>query len=66
LSEEEQEEKIIPQVYILSGGDITPFSVTFRLNDDFIYSDDEEELAFRVTGIYTTPLTIEGPILEDF
>jgi general secretion pathway protein H len=50
----------------LSGGDITPFSVTFRLNDDFIYSDDEEELAFRVTGIYTTPLTIEGPILEDF
>ncbi len=66
LSEEEQEKKIIPQVYILSGGDITPFSVTFRLNDDFIYSDDEEDLAFRVTGIYTTPLTIEGPTLEEF
>ncbi len=65
LSKEEQEKKIIPQVYILSGGDITPFSVTFRLNEEFIYSEDEEELAFRVTGIYTTPLTIEGPILED-
>ncbi|MEW6994104.1 type II secretion system minor pseudopilin GspH [Colwelliaceae bacterium MEBiC 14330] len=65
LSKEEQEKKIIPQVYILSGGDITPFSVTFRLNEDFIYSEAEEELAFRVTGIYTTPLTIEGPILDD-
>ncbi len=65
LSKEEQEKKIIPQVYILSGGDITPFSVTFRLNEEIVYSG-VEALAYRVTGIYSTPLTIEGPILEDY
>lgn len=65
LSKEDQEKKIIPQVYILSGGDLTPFSVTFRLNEEYIFSDDEEGLAYRVTGIYSIPLTIEGPVLED-
>lgn len=65
MSKEEQEEKIIPQVYILSGGDLTPFSVTFRLNEDLVYIEDIEDLAYRVTGIYSIPLTIEGPVLDD-
>jgi len=65
LSKEEQEEKIIPQVYILSGGDLTPFSLTFRLNEELIFTEDSEELAYRVTGIYSIPLTIEGPVLDD-
>jgi general secretion pathway protein H len=60
FEEEEEEKKIIPQVYILSGGDITPFSLTFELAD-FAF-DQGEDVSFKVTGIYTTPLTIEGPI----
>jgi len=65
LSKEEQEKKIIPQVYILSGGDLSPFSVTFRLTEEMAYLDEFEELAYRVTGIYSIPLTIEGPVLEE-
>ena len=65
LSKEEQEEKIIPQVYILSGGDLTPFSVTFRLNEELTFTDDAQDLAYRVTGTYSIPLTIEGPVLDD-
>ena len=65
LSKKEQEEKIIPQVYILSGGDLTPFSLTFRLNEDLVFTEDDQDLAYRVTGIYSIPLTIEGPVLDD-
>lgn len=56
-----EEKPIIPQVYILSGGDITPFKMTFgwhqlaRLDEDIIY---------EVIGEYTTPLTIKGPIVD--
>ncbi len=57
-----KKKKIIPHIYILSGGDITPFSVTFTFEDDSFL---EEEIAYRVTGIYSTPLTIEGPTLDD-
>ncbi len=65
LSKEEQEEKIIPQVYILSGGDITPFSLTFSFSDEASLLNDTEELAYRVTALYSIPLTIEGPVLDD-
>jgi len=65
LSKEEQENKKIPQVYILSGGDLTPFSVTFRIAEELAYAQDAEDVAYRVTGIYSTPLTIEGPVLDD-
>ena len=64
MSKEEREKKIIPQVYILSGGDLTPFSVTFRLNEDLAFIEGAEDLAYRVTGIYSIPLTIEGPGLD--
>ena len=52
--------------YILSGGDLTAFSVTFRLNEEFVFIDDIDDLAYRVTGIYSIPLTIEGPVLEEY
>ena len=64
LSKEEREEKIIPQVYILSGGDLSPFSVTFRLTEELAYIEGDEDLAYRVTGLYNVPLTIEGPVLD--
>jgi len=57
---EAAEKKLIPQVYILSGGDITPFSLTFSLADFTV--EDDDNVYFKVSGIYSTPLTIEGPI----
>tara|TARA_R110002012_G_scaffold85974_1_gene214083 strand:- start:278 stop:910 length:633 start_codon:yes stop_codon:yes gene_type:complete len=60
IEEDDEDKKLIPQVYILSGGDITPFSVTFSLAD-FAF-DDGEDIMFKVSGIYSTPLTIEGPL----
>ena len=61
-SDEEQEEQLIPQVYILSGGDITPFSLTFQFSKAMM---PDENISYRVTGIYTVPLTIEGPLTDE-
>ena len=55
----EEEKKLIPQVYILSGGDITPFSLTFSLAEFTV--EEDENVSFKVSGLYSTPLTIEGP-----
>lgn len=60
-----QEKQLLPQVYILSGGDITPFSLTFHFTEEASKYDDLSELGYRVTGIYSTPLTVEGPTLDD-
>ena len=59
---EKEKKKTIPQVYMLSGGDITPFSLTFSLAE-FAF-DGDENISFKVSGIYTTPLRIEGPIVN--
>jgi general secretion pathway protein H len=56
---------LLPQVYMLSGGDITPFSLTFHFTEEAPLYDELSELAYRVTGIYSIPLTIEGPVLDD-
>ncbi|MCI2282662.1 hypothetical protein L3081_03615 [Colwellia sp. MSW7] len=64
-SDSEKEKQLIPQVYILSGGDITPFSLTFQFSDQASLNTDLTTLAYRVTGIYSIPLTIEGPVLDD-
>ncbi|MCJ8319693.1 MAG: type II secretion system minor pseudopilin GspH [Colwellia sp.] len=70
-SKNKRKKKLIPQVYILSGGDISPFSLTFYFNDDFSNGIDadvdfnEEQPLYRVTGIYSVPLKIEGPKLDD-
>jgi general secretion pathway protein H len=61
----EQEKQLLPQVYILSGGDITPFSLTFHFSEEVSFYDEVSELGYRVTGIYSTPLTVEGPTLDD-
>ncbi len=59
------QKKRIPQVYLLSGGDISAFSLTFHLPEQLaIELDLKQALAYRVTGLYSTPLTIEGPTLE--
>lgn len=60
-----QEKQLLPQVYILSGGDLTPFSLTFHFTEEASLHDDLSELGYRVTGIYSTPLTVEGPTLDD-
>lgn len=60
-----QEKLLLPQVYILSGGDITPFSLTFTFTKEADLYGDLSALAYRVTGIYSTPLTIEGPVLDE-
>lgn len=63
--ETEKQKTFFPQVYILSGGDITPFSLTFQFTKNVSRYDDLSELAYRVTGIYSIPLTIEGPVLDE-
>ena len=60
-----QEKQLLPQVYILSGGDITPFSLTFHFTEEASLYDDLSELGYRVTGLYSMPLTVEGPTLDD-
>jgi general secretion pathway protein H len=57
-----EEKKLIPQIYMLSGGEITPFSLHFKIvENDYT----EPKLHFKVTGLYTTPLTVEGPLFDD-
>lgn len=51
--------KLIPQIYILSGGDISPFRLTFSAVDSY---EESESIIYNVIGGYTLPLTIEGPI----
>jgi general secretion pathway protein H len=60
--EEKDKKKLIPQIYMFSGGDITPFSLRFQ----FVENDyTQAELHYKVTGLYTTPLSIEGPFFDE-
>ena len=61
----EKEKSLLPQVYVLSGGDITPFSLTFEFTEEASLYEDVSHLAYRVTGIYSIPLTVEGPVLDE-
>jgi len=57
----EKEKSVIPQIYILSGGDITPFSLTFSfVNTEML----PRPFTYKVTGIYDSNLTIAGPVYE--
>ena len=60
--ESDEKEKLIPQVYILSGGDLTPFSLRFKFYETY---DEYIAISYLVSGLYTTPLTIEGPIVDE-
>jgi general secretion pathway protein H len=74
--DEKKKKKRIPQVYILSGGDITPFSLTFSFNPfsesgdnyqaSYSFDDEDRRVIYRVMGIYSIPLTIERIKNEDF
>ncbi len=57
---EDEEELIYPQVFILSGGDISPFTLTFSYDDDY-----DEPIHYQVSGTYTIPLTVTGPFNEN-
>lgn len=55
----EKRKKMRPQVYLFSSGEITPFTLTFLFEEAF---SDEEPIAFEVTGEFTLPLKVEGPV----
>ncbi|MEW6992207.1 type II secretion system minor pseudopilin GspH [Colwelliaceae bacterium 6441] len=57
----DDEKPLIPHVYILSGGEITPFRVEFAFNQA-IY--DSSDVMFAVTGLYSTPINVSGPFLD--
>jgi len=53
--------KRIPQVYLFSGGDISAFSLTFSFQEALANElDFDVSKVYRVTGLYSTPLTIEA------
>lgn len=59
-----REEKVIeplPQIYLLSGGDITPFSLILSFSDEFAYDLD---ISVTITGLYSPPLTVGEPTFE--
>jgi len=58
FKESDKNKKLIPHIVILSGGEISPFTLTFSASDEF----DESDIAYNVTGLYTMPLSIKGPI----
>lgn len=61
-SSSDKEKKLIPQVYILSGGDLTPFSLHFEFDETF---DSERSVSYKVTGLYFTPIEVEGPLFNE-
>ncbi len=64
--DEKEKALIIPQIVIFSGGEITPFSLTFQLsNQQQLAYIDSEPPKYRVTCLYNPPLTIEGPVLNE-
>ena len=78
LEVEDNKKAPTPQLYILSGGDITPFTLIFSFSDDFAdnftgnftnnlqsyeNNGDQKNIGYSVTGLYYTPLTIKGPNL---
>jgi general secretion pathway protein H len=57
--EDEDKELLSPQIFILSSGDITPFRLTFSYKPEY-----EPVIHFQVTGDFTVPLTVTGPLDE--
>lgn len=54
--DEEDKKKLIPQVYLFSSGEITPFSVQFIFNRPF---SGEDEIVYQVSGETELPLKVE-------
>lgn len=59
IGDEEEKLPPPPQVFILSSGDITPFSMAFSYEPQF---GSDDPLYFRVNGEDTPPLVSEGPL----
>lgn len=53
----DSKEMLSPQIFILSSGDITPFRITFSYKPDF-----EQTIYFQVSGEFTVPVKLEGPL----
>jgi len=59
IGKEEEKKLPPPQVLLLSSGDITPFSLTFKYEPEF---GNDEQAYYRVNGQDSTPLQFEGPL----
>jgi general secretion pathway protein H len=57
----EEKEMLSPQVYILSSGDITPFRLTFTIEEEIDFGS-QAQVYYQVTGDFTAPLTVKGPL----
>ncbi|MFT4924732.1 MAG: general secretion pathway protein H [Phenylobacterium sp.] len=57
--ENDDKELLSPQIFILSSGDITPFRMTFTYKPEY-----DDPLYFQVTGDFSIPLAIKGPLEE--
>ncbi|WAJ69850.1 type II secretion system minor pseudopilin GspH [Catenovulum adriaticum] len=54
--DEDGKKKLIPQVYLFSSGEITPFSVQFIFSRPF---SSEDEIVYQVSGESELPLKVE-------
>ncbi len=59
IGDEEEKKLPPPQVFLLSSGDITPFSLAFSFEPDF---SSEPASYFRVNVQDCLPVTVEGPL----
>ena len=59
IGKEEDKKPEPPQVFILSSGDITPFSLLFSFKPSF---GSEQPVYFRINGDDSIPLKREGPL----
>ena len=60
IGDEEEKERLVPQVFILSSGEITPFELIVRYQPQ---NFDEESFEFVLRGEDTVPLTKLEPNL---
>ncbi|ABG38767.1 general secretion pathway protein H [Paraglaciecola sp. T6c] len=59
IGDEEEKKLPPPQVFLLSSGDITPFSLAFSFEPDF---SSEAASYFRVNVQDSLPVAVEGPL----
>lgn len=59
IGDEEEKPPKPPQIFLLSSGEITPFSVEFIYEPQF---SDHDPSYFKVNGIDSLPLEREGPL----
>ncbi|AWB68688.1 type II secretion system protein GspH [Saccharobesus litoralis] len=61
-TQKDEEDKVVPHIYLFSSGDITPFELLFIYDEAF---SDIDSFCFSVTGEYAIPLKVEGPLEVD-